>query len=213
MFTKILSTLKFSTPYLLLQIQVHKLEFSTCVTQQILSLLPLIYHTAQGLWPKIAWYHFHRTENCNWTVPCVGKRSDLVACAMATGADPGFWSGGPCGVLTPGEETWAQFAQNRGFFPLKLLKTAWFRKNLGVGGGPLDPLVGQCTRFVKTEVVRCQSKRVSHCAFCTFSWRRRNTVTSQTLAKLAKKRWNTAFTLHSTNTSGANVFLYIFHLN
>ena len=31
------------------------------------------------------------------------------------GADPGFWSGGPSGVLTPGGVLWSQFAQNWGF--------------------------------------------------------------------------------------------------
>ena len=59
--------------------------------------------------------------------------------SLYAGADPGFWSGGPSGVLTTGGGNLAQNAQN-------CLKTAWFWNfETGQGAGPqvpLDPLVG-----------------------------------------------------------------------
>ncbi len=59
--------------------------------------------------------------------------------------DPGFWSGGPSGILTPRGAPSPKFAQNRGC-PLKLpenymiLKKSWGQ---GLPGpqGPLDPLL------------------------------------------------------------------------
>ena len=50
------------------------------------------------------------------------------------GADPGFWSGGPSGVLTPRRALSPKCAQNR-FFPLKLPENCMIKKNLGAKGG------------------------------------------------------------------------------
>ena len=61
----------------------------------------------------------------------------LSKAKLVPGADPGFWSEGPSGVLTPGGGLSPKFAQN-------CLKTAWLWKHLGGSGGlgpqgPLDP--------------------------------------------------------------------------
>ena len=55
------------------------------------------------------------------------------------GADPGFWSGWPSGVLTPEGGAESKICSKWGF-PLSLAsKLHDFEKNLG---GPLDPQVG-----------------------------------------------------------------------
>ena len=58
------------------------------------------------------------------------------------GADPGFWSGEPSRVLTPGGPLSLKFAQNRGFPLFFAWKPNDFGGNRGPGSkGPLDPLV------------------------------------------------------------------------
>ena len=56
--------------------------------------------------------------------------------SVGPGTDPGFWSGGFSGVLTPRGGLSPKFAQNRDF-PLKLPeKCTTFEEILGARGGP-----------------------------------------------------------------------------
>ncbi len=79
------------------------------------------------------------------------ERSDVIDFrCMKAGTDPGFWSGGPNGVLTPvGPEPKICSKQGCSL----CLKTEWFwtKKILGAGAAratsPLDPLV-ETTRMV-----------------------------------------------------------------
>ena len=92
------------------------------------------------------WKYKHRWQIAIQMTPTRGIRincSGLERGTIRLAVDPGFWSGGPRGVLTPIGALSPKLAQNRG-----LPETASFGKNLlGASGPPpphLDPLVTLC---------------------------------------------------------------------
>ncbi len=62
----------------------------------------------------VSWSHYQQASPTH-----KGQKPPFKAGGVLSGAVPGFWSGGPSGVLTPREAMSPKFTQNR-VFPLKL---------------------------------------------------------------------------------------------